>query len=157
MFHILSCCLKSSAQIILKIFNGFINKVLQETLEKIGCTTPFGFKFEKICNEKNKSMQALALYKALFRETLQLKECPYPCQYLRNWLMPWPGALKKNHTMRLRFNKYYIKVIKSSYAYTELELFAELGGYVGLFLGLSVFDLCILIPKIFERAMLHRL
>ena len=70
--------------------------------------------------------------------------------------MPWPGALKKNHTMRLRFNK-YIKVIKSSYAYTELELFAELGGYVGLFLGLSVFDLCLLIPKIFERAMLHRL
>ena len=49
----------------------------------------------------------------------------------------------------LMFDK-YIKVTTSTYGYTELELLAELGGYVGLFLGLSVFDLRLVFNKIFN-------
>merc|ERR1712051_716384 len=44
----------------------------------------------------------------------------------------------------LRFDE-YIKVTSSTHGYTEL---AELGGYVGLFLGLSVFDLRLVFNKI---------
>ena len=47
----------------------------------------------------------------------------------------------------LRFDE-YIKVTTSTHGYTELELLAELGGYVGLFLGLSVFDLRLVFNKI---------
>ena len=54
--------------------------------------------------------------------------------------------------MYLKTQESYIKcrppVTTSSYAYTELELIAELGGYVGLFLGLSVFDLRHAVNKI---------
>ena len=35
----------------------------------------------------------------------------------------------------------YIKVAEASYSYTELELVAEISGYVGLFLGVSVLDI----------------
>ncbi len=49
----------------------------------------------------------------------------------------------------LVFDK-YVKVTTSTYAYTELVLLAELGDYVGLFLGLSVFDLRLVFKKIFN-------
>ena len=42
--------------------------------------------------------------------------------------------------MVFEFNK-FIKTTKSRYAYQELEFLAEFGGYVGLFLGISVFHL----------------
>ena len=35
----------------------------------------------------------------------------------------------------------FVKVTNTYIAYTELELIAEFGGYVGLFLGFSVFHL----------------
>ena len=40
--------------------------------------------------------------------------------------------------MRSEFNK-FIKTTKAQCAYQELEFIAEFGGYVGLFLGISVF------------------
>ena len=43
-----------------------------------------------------------------------------------------------NH-LTLAFEK-YVKVTSSYVAYSGLELLAELGGYVGLFLGISVFQ-----------------
>ena len=48
---------------------------------------------------------------------------------------PGEGAI-----LKFQFNK-FIKTTKSRYAYQELELLAEFGGYVGLFLGISVFHL----------------
>ena len=54
-----------------------------------------------------------------------------------------------DNAILLEFDK-YIKVTTSTYGYTELELLAELGGYVGLFLGLSVFDLRLVFNKIFN-------
>ena len=42
--------------------------------------------------------------------------------------------------MRFEFNK-FIKTTKAQNAYQELKFIAEFGGYVGLFLGISVFHL----------------
>ena len=42
--------------------------------------------------------------------------------------------------LQLIFNR-FITTTKARYAYRELELLAEFGGYVGLFLGISVFNL----------------
>ena len=57
-----------------------------------------------------------------------------------------------NGSIWLEFDK-YIKVTISNYSYTGLELLAELGGYVGLFLGLSVFDLRLVFNKICNTLM----
>lgn len=35
----------------------------------------------------------------------------------------------------------YIKLNTSRYSYTLLDLFANIGGYIGLFLGLSIFQI----------------
>ena len=50
------------------------------------------------------------------------------------------GPEYKEPKLKFKFNK-FIKTTKSRFAYQELELLAEFGGYVGLFLGISVFHL----------------
>ena len=57
---------------------------------------------------------------------------------------------KKNEALvSVRFNK-FIRIIESSISYTELELFGEFGGYVGLFLGLSILDLRQIVSKFLD-------
>ena len=43
-------------------------------------------------------------------------------------------------TLRIEFPK-YIRVSSSYYSYTILELLAEVGGYFGLFLGVSIIQI----------------
>ena len=50
------------------------------------------------------------------------------------------AIMSDSNSIYLEFNK-FIKATKARYAYRELELLAEFGGYVGLFLGISIFDL----------------
>ena len=72
--------------------------------------------------------------------------------------MTWTGLTVRNETdfkkrgiLVMTFNK-YIRVTNAEYSYTELELLAEFGGYVGLFLGMSVFHLSVMFDKILEYA-----
>ena len=53
-------------------------------MERFGCTTPFGLKLDNICTEKNKSFDALWLFYLMSANTIEVKECPYPCQFLIN-------------------------------------------------------------------------
>ena len=122
-------------------------------MDSIGCTTPFGLELDNICTEKNKSSEAYQLFLDVFKGTyMQMaKECPYPCQFLMSGITT-TNYKDKNDTENLIYLKFdkFIKVTTSTYDYTELELLAELGGYVGLFLGLSVFDLRLVFKKIFN-------
>ena len=80
-------------------------------------------------------------------------ECPNPCNFLINRISITSYRDKtKSNKIWLNFHE-YIKVTTSTYGYTELELLAEFGGYVGLFLGLSVFDLRQVFSKIFNKFM----
>ena len=115
-------------------------------MERIGCTSPFGLKLDNICTKKNKSFVAYQLFNDVLYNTIEIKKCPYPCQFLMNWITT-TSYNDKARRIVLKFDK-YIKVTISTYSYTELELLAELGGYVGLFLGLSVFDLRLVFNKI---------
>ena len=51
--------------------------------------------------------------------------------------------------LRLNFRD-FVTVTKTFNSYTELELLAELGGYIGLFLGISVNNLSDLIKHIVD-------
>ena len=113
-------------------------------MDKIGCTTPFGVNLVGhyiICTEKDAMIKAINLFKNMTES--ELKECPYPCKFLKVMATPSRARAEKhdkNGKMILTFDK-YIRVTNAEYSYTELELFAEFGGYVGLFLGMSVFHL----------------
>ena len=120
-------------------------------MDEIGCTTPFGVNLDHICTDLNKSKKAKALYERFHHKTHQIKNCLYPCKFIKTGVRP---TLKRsNHnTTKLNFDK-FIKVTKAIYSYTGLELLAEFGGYVGLFLGISVFQASHVVDKILDKLM----
>ena len=115
---------------------------------KLGCTAPFGININNICTEKNKSIEAMKLYKNLWNKQFIIKECPYPCTFTKTYFRG-KGDTDETGILVLQFNK-FIETKKSRYAYRELELLAEFGGYVGLFLGISVFNLSEVFDKILQ-------
>ena len=118
-------------------------------MEKVGCTTLFGFNLNSICTDHHLRKEATKMYVDFFGENKNTKECLYPCSFLNIMLTPQELRHKNSNRTSFFFEE-YIKVSTSSFTYTELELLAELGGYVGLFMGLSVFDLRHAINRIFS-------
>ena len=132
-------------------------------MRKIGCTSPFVRNLNNICtrNDRNQSLQAMKLYNALIHKRFNIKNCSYPCSFLQikfreSSVTPgcsqgWFGC---TISAEFHFDK-FIKVSTSYYAYTELELLAEFGGYVGMFLGVSVFHLSDAFNKILQLILRH--
>ena len=125
-------------------------------MELFGCTTPFGDNLDHICTEPNKSAQAYELFDSLRTKT-SIKECLYPCRFLRTKFLGMThdegGGLCGGKSCFVLLFDEFIKVSEAKYSYTELELLAEVGGYVGLFLGVSVFHLSSTIHKIIKYAL----
>ena len=120
-------------------------------MDKVGCTTPFGVNLNHICTDLNTSKKAKVIYEFLNQRTRQIKDCHYPCKFIKSSIVPYKGRNDRN-TTGLKFDK-FIKVMKAAYSYTELELLAEFGGYVGLFLGISVFHVSQVVDKILDKLM----
>ena len=51
-------------------------------MERISCTTPFGLELDNICTEQNKSLEAYEFFKDVLFNKKEVKECPYPCNFL---------------------------------------------------------------------------
>ena len=118
------------------------NGTEKQSLEEFGCTTPFGPNKTKICTDANKGKNSSEIYwKFMFDfSKYNYEECYYPCSYFvastkqdtRKTYDKSPGS-----GIHLSFER-LIQETKSYYTYSELSLIAEIGGYVGLFLGISV-------------------
>jgi hypothetical protein len=121
-------------------------------MDEIGCTTPFVVNLDHICKDLNISIKAKELYNHLHHKTHKIKDCLYPCKFIKIAVTPYKKRSDKN-TTRLKFDK-FIKVTKAAYSYTELELLAEFGGYMGLFLGFSVFQVSHIVDKILDKLMI---
>ena len=83
-------------------------------------------------------------------KSYNITECPYPCKFQRlRFLKEFSQEQKSGGGIEiiLLFDQ-LIKITTASFSYTELELVAELGGYVGLFLGVSVCNLSKLMEKL---------
>ena len=109
-------------------------------MNKIGCTTPFGPIIDYICTNQTKGMEAMELYKRLVSPSHQIQACQYPCKFIKTEILPIRERRIGENWTNMVFDK-FIKVTVAKYTYTELELLAEFGGYVGLFLGFSVYQL----------------
>ena len=110
----------------------------QETMEQFGCTPKFG---ANECTNKTLTRFTEGLYADMIIDSPTNAKCLHPCKKI----MP---------SFSIRSNDYLegfsflgidfpseVKVIKAYPAYEVLSLIAEIGGYVGLFLGISVMDL----------------
>ena len=91
----------------------------------------------QICHDQDQSNKAMDLYQDLLNKRFTIKECLYPCKFMETSFRTTTSIA---NGLQLEFNK-FIKSTKARYAYQELELLAEFGGYVGLFLGISVYNL----------------
>ena len=120
-------------------------------MEKFGCTTPFGYRQDNICKDNTRGKQALDLFHELVNKRHFIEECLYPCDFLKLSVISVRGR-ENEDTFKLDFNE-YIKVTEAYHSYTELELIAEFGGYVGLFLGISVFQASHVVDKILDKLM----
>ena len=94
----------------------------------------------------------MKLHEELVATSFQVRGCRFPCKFARTYFRD-RKKLKPDHdnpsSLFLRFNN-YVKISKARYSYGGLELLAELGGYVGLFLGISVFHLSDAFQKIVQ-------
>ena len=110
-----------------------------------------------ICTDEEQTTEAIKLHGELISKIFTMKElCPYPCKFTRTYFRDkvklnsdhqFPEYAERSSSIFLKFNK-FIKVSKARYSYGGLELLAEFGGYVGLFLGISVFHLSDAFTKI---------
>ena len=121
-------------------------------MEIFGCTTPFGGELDNICSvhDSNFTKPVADLWSEVFsHHSIYHHACPYPCT-----LYKIKGHLEEDFIDKSQkahhhdfFFPEYIRVTTARWSYSELELLAELGGYIGLFLGMSVFQ----ISSIFDR------
>ena len=118
-------------------FNFFFIPVFQESLQEVGCTVPFFKNKDHICNDVEKAEKALEFYKTKMQMS-DYKECLKPCHYLKAYLILSQHIENQEYRNAiLKFGDDGVQVTSAFEAYGELSLFADIGGYVGMFLGLS--------------------
>ena len=134
-----------------------LNGLEEESLKTIGCVTPFGITKEKICRNKQDSKKAFQLYLKYRDDELAIRNLPCfePCSYMEVKLIKGSESEAKNgkENFLLAFDEKVHETV-AYYSYDDLSFIAEIGGYVGLFLGASVYqtaDLFQFITEILEK------
>ena len=88
------------------------------------------------------------------REVDQLINCPEACtkytMRVQSEVLRGEGPAGPYHKLTIKFKK-QITVTYDQYSYIWLNLVAEVGGYVGLFLGFSVFQLTDLTEVLLQK------
>ena len=108
------------------------------SMSSLGCTTPYGNNKSLACKDKNLAEKAVAIFNDIsWSEHNEC--CPQSCKYFMISKSNERSTKTENNAtfITLSFTK-FIRVSKSDYSYQGLELIAEVGGYVGLFLGISI-------------------
>ena len=121
------------------------------SLRKIGCTTPFGLHKEKICEDQENSSKAMKLYTEMFRDNVN--NCYGPCSFVLTKAIKTRHVKNggKNYSSVTIYFDEKIKVTDAHYLYSGLSLIAEIGGYVGLFLGVSVNQVSVLMNTLLDK------
>ena len=120
-----------------------LQQIYFESMKKFGCTTPFGLDKTSICLNKTIGGQARLFYDEQILTDSYPQICPNPCSTLTptfSITSRSDNAWSSKALLSIEFPT-EVKVIQAYPAYTFLSLIAEVGGYVGLFLGISVLDL----------------
>ena len=124
--------------------------VFEESMEEVNCTWPFVKNKNHICTDKDSAIKAMEIG----IDERRRPKCPNPCNYIKVITIP----ISKNRDGN--FLKFFlpdsIKVHKAYYAYNEVSLIAEIGGYVGLFLGSSIYQITDLLDWLIDSWKRHQ-
>ena len=129
------------------------NHLEKLSMKDIGCTTPYGISKENICENSNEAKEALQLYKMYKKNGLKMTNysCLEPCSYLGIKIIKRSESIDFDETKLTMYFNEFIQEIVNYYSYDDLSFIAEIGGYVGLFLGASVFQITDLFTVIMRR------
>ena len=108
------------------------NEIERFVLNEYGCIPPFFENKKNICSNETISKQVYEYWYAARYYT----NCSDPCKEIMvsaNWMMQ---RVKQGSELKFYFQN-RVKVVKSYRAYSSLSLIAEIGSYIGLFLGVS--------------------
>ena len=129
-------------------------------MSKIGCTSPFGSapNHSNICTDPEKAKKTYDIFDKFAYKNLTAKreKCPKSCTTIVTNIGSYTetdknaddykdyyyGNFYDDHDydtgyLKIRFQR-SVKISRSRVTYGLLELLAEVGGYVGLFLGVSI-------------------
>ena len=109
-------------------------------MEKNGCNAIHTNFKENICRNETDGKAAYTTYSWLRNSG---GSCLHPCKYLTPLIIKQSEKnVAKDHQLELGLEfENTIKKVTSYYDYTELSFIAEVGGYIGLFLGFSLYHI----------------
>ena len=119
-----------------------VEQIHMDSLATFGCTTPYGPIKDRSCINATLMTKAREFYDNKIMAD-EYSQCPNPCSTIASTLNIQKQSEQEGDTSTLITIEFpsKVKVIQAYPAYTILSLIAEVGGYVGLFLGVSVLDL----------------
>lgn len=133
-------------------FDACAQKEIEEKmLSKYGCTTPFGPNKMKICTNQTVGIEAQKEYTNFWNNLFQT-DCKKPCRLMYTRLANTKEGIyltSKPKGKITLFLKDTVRTTNEIFLYSVLSLIAEVGGYVGLFLGVSVNQISTLADKAF--------
>jgi hypothetical protein len=113
------------------------SRLYQLMLDTAGCTSPWVFKQSNICRTHNESLAAFDI--SWNFGTNQNRTCLEPCRFFL--VNIGSKNLDKNESLSMSKQTFYfpsrVVVNEELFLYTFLSMVAEVGGYVGLLLGVS--------------------
>ena len=131
-------------------------------MDRVGCVVPFIMRNEsetKICTDVVHANLAYArIYSRWFNgyNIVPLKEFGLdpPCHYLKATLEENTNRVpvKSGDAILVLVFQSREKIIKQQWAYTEMNYFAEVGGFLGLLLGYSVLGLSDIFSFLYTKA-----
>ena len=132
--------------------------IIRNLTQLVGCTTPFVSNKSNICTDSDQALEAINMHLEIINGNANdlAKVCPRSCNQVStvvsNRLKYYLGDsasdfLTEPGILQFYFPK-FVKVSKTVRSYSGLSLIAEVGGYVGLFLGVSINQMSNVIEKI---------
>ena len=132
-------------------------QLYKESMEKINCTWPF-LPFDTMSNSswnevcKNdceiETMTGDIVAKYVHKKA---QNCLDPCNYIQIFASETSRtAFTRNPRVIFQFAE-TVNVMTAYYDYTGISLVAEIGGYVGLFLGISFYKTTDIITYLFKK------
>ena len=112
------------------------------SMDTFGCTTPFVPDKNAICKDREIARQTLKLYQEIVEKNHTNSSCLNPCtlsfqRFIQTKDDLQPYVDKKKASVLKIASREKIKVMRAHELYLWDNLLGEVGGYVGLFLGVS--------------------
>lgn len=119
-------------------------------MKQVGCTPPFFEDKSAVCTNGTEGVEAMNIYNKFLNNPKE--HCLNPCHFSmfrftmgRDTYLPSSGG-KQQSRLQLRFRQ-KVKVTDAVKIYDGFSMVAEIGGLVGIFLGMSVAQVSDVVDK----------